>query len=100
VPAPSASSAIQAAGVSSVFNGMSQGTKGVPSDSDAAGGPNNVLEQVNGGVAVYSRTGSLVAGPVTSAQWYGVPSSDQQFDPHTVFDPAGYRFITMMEDGT
>jgi hypothetical protein len=68
--------------------------------SSAAGGPSNVIEQVNGGVAVYRRTGSLVQGPVTSAQWYGVPSSDQQFDPHTIFDPNGKRFITTMEDGT
>ena len=98
LPPPSAPSAIHA--VSSVFNGISQGTKGVPSDSGVAGGPSNVLEQVNGSVAVYSRTGAIEAGPVTSSQWYGVPSGDSQFDPHTVFDPAGDKFITMMEDGT
>jgi hypothetical protein len=83
-----------------VFNGISQGTKGVPSDSNAAGGPSNVLEQVNGAVAVYNRSGGLVSGPVTSASWYGVPSGDGQFDPHTLYDPAGAKFITMMEDGT
>lgn len=65
-----------------------------------AGGPSNVLEQVNGAVAVYSRTGSLVYGPVTSAAYYGVPSGDSQFDPHTIFDPNGDRFIAIMEDGT
>jgi hypothetical protein len=97
---PSAPSAIQAAGVSSVFNGLSQGTKNPPSDSSAAGGPSNVLEQVNGAVAVYSRTGSLKYGPVTSATYYGVPSNDQQFDPHTIFDPNGKRFIAIMEDAT
>ena len=100
VAPPSAPSVIQAAGVSSVFNGLSQGTRNPPSDSSAAGGPSNVLEQVNGAVAVYSRTGSLVYGPVTSAQYYGVPSSDQQFDPHTIFDPNRKRFIAIMEDGT
>lgn len=100
VAPPSGSSVIQATGVTSTFPGQSQGTKGGPSDSGAAGGPSNVLEQVNGGVAVYSRTGKLVEGPVTSAQWYGVPSSDKQFDPHTIFDPNGYQFITMMADGT
>jgi hypothetical protein len=100
LPAPSAPALTPLTGVSSTFAGLSQGTKGPPSDSNAAGGPSNVLEQVNGAVAVYSRTGALQQGPFTSASWYGVPSSDLQFDPHTVYDPAGAKFITMMEDGT
>ncbi len=100
VAPPSGPSAIQATGVTSAFNGQTQGNKGAPSDSGAAGGPSNVLEQVNGGVAVYSRAGALVYGPVTSSQWYGVPATDSQFDPHTIFDPYGYKFLTMMADGT
>jgi hypothetical protein len=79
---PSGSSVIQAAGVSSSFTGLGE-TNIVPSDSAAAGGPSNVLEQVNNTVAVYSRSGSRVYGPVTLDSWYG-KGSDNLFDPHTI----------------
>lgn len=104
-PAPSAPAGVQvagvqAAGVSQVSDGLGD-TTAWTSDSNAAGGPTNVIEQVNDAVGIYSRAGAPLAGtPHTSAQWYGVPASDSQYDPHTLYDPAGSRFITMMEDAT
>jgi hypothetical protein len=83
-----------------VFNGQSQPGIVSPSDSSAAGGPTNVLEQVNGGVAVYSRSGSRVYGPVTLGSWYLRPNTDAMSDVHTIFDPNRKRFITMMMDLT
>jgi hypothetical protein len=94
-PRPAAS---PAAGVGSSFSGMSQGAKGIPSDSGAAGGPRNVLEQVNGAVAVFTRAGALEFGPVASSRYYGVPARDVQSDPHTIYDPYGNRFIAIMQD--
>jgi hypothetical protein len=97
---PSAPPVIPAAGVVHVYPGLAHGLAGPPLDPDMAGGPSNVLEQVNGAVAVYDRSGNKLYGPATSAQYYGVSSGDIQGDPHTIFDPNGQRFIAIMMDAT
>lgn len=67
----------------------------VPSDVNAAAGPNHVVEVVNSNIAIYNRTG---ASQYTTSlkSWFG--KSTKQFDPHVIFEPRGQRFVTMDDD--
>lgn len=82
------------------FSGLTQVGSTVPSDSSAAGGPSNVVEEVNQQIAIYNRSGSqTLAGPQTLQQWYG-KLSDKIFDTHVLFEPQHKHFFTIAEDGT
>ncbi len=52
-------------------------TIGDPPDTEGAAGPNHYMQVVNGGIAVWNKSGSLLATPVyTSSLWAGYPQTD------------------------
>lgn len=80
-----------------VFNGQSQ-LGGAPADPSVAGGPSNVVEEVNARIGVYTRGGALLTSSSLNT-WFQVPG-DSIFDTHVIFEPQGKRFMVMAEDGT
>ena len=93
-------------GLSSLDNFNTFGFRVNPPDPVGGEGPNNYVEMVNLTVGIYSKTGTLILGPVDiGALWSGFaiedctdPSGDpvvvydqlaDRLDPHPVHDPAG-----------
>src|SRR5579859_3209367 len=81
------------------FDGVSigQGGRWVPSDSNGAVGPNHYLEIVNDGFAIYSKSGTLVYGPVpTNTLFQGLHgncAASNDGDGTVVYDHFANRWV-------
>ena len=71
-----------------------------PPDSDGDVGPNHYVEAINSAYAVYSKTGTLLAGPITyntlfSPLGAGTPcgASHNGGDPFVMYDPVADRWL-------
>jgi hypothetical protein len=69
----------------------------IPPDPNGAVGPNHYVEMVNSSYAVYSKTGTLQAGPVDiNALWANLPGECQNQndgDPVVVYDHFADRWV-------
>ena len=90
VPAPGSTDA-------SAKTGLSLGQP--KPDASGAGGIDNYLETVEGGIAIYSRSGTRQF-ETTYQSWFGLPSA-QFHDPVTMWDNTGNRFLfSILEQST
>jgi centrosomal CEP192-like protein len=67
-----------------------------PSDSDMAVGPNHILEGVNVRLAVFSKTGTLLAGPTNFTTFFaalGAPCGQGASDPIMLYDRMADRWL-------
>ena len=69
-----------------------------PPDSDGDVGPNHYVEAINSAFAVYSKTGTLLAGPITYNSLFapltGTPCSGfNDGDPYVLYDPIADRWV-------
>src|SRR5262245_35778201 len=84
------------AGLSQVFDaGGNPGPR--PPDPHAAVGPSGVLEVVNQRIAYFSKTGTLMWGPVYTYQWW-TTFSNSVFDPKVIYDPHTQRFFAVLHE--
>jgi Dockerin type I domain len=69
----------------------------IPPDPNGAVGPNHYVEMVNSSYAVYSKTGTLLAGPTRINQlWANLPGNCQQTndgDPVVLYDHLANRWV-------
>src|ERR1044071_4300897 len=84
----------------STFEGMNQADgcgNCIPPDPDGAVGPNHFAEMVNSSFAIYSKTGTLLAGPThINALWAALPGpckDDNDGDPIVVYDHIADRWV-------
>jgi hypothetical protein len=76
--------------------GGDSGTGWYPPDTNAAAGPNYVVETVNETLAIYNKsTGALVSSEKLSALFSGFDTggSSGTFDPSVMYDDASGRFV-------
>jgi hypothetical protein len=70
---------------------------GFPPDTNGDVGPNHYVQQVNGSVGIYSKTGTLLAAFTEDTLWTGVgstPCNGNSFgDPITLYDWLADRFV-------
>jgi hypothetical protein len=70
---------------------------GWPPDTTGDVGPNHYIQAVNSGVAIYNKTGTLLASFTEDSLWSGVGTSacngDSQGDPVVLYDWAADRFV-------
>jgi hypothetical protein len=66
-------------------------TRNAPADPVDAIGPNSYIEMVNTTVAIYSRSGTLLASASTE-KLTGTGNPDDLSDPQVMWDPATNRF--------
>ena len=103
---PAASLALQAPTVNSSFDGVGNGFVGpqgtfsvnsAPPDTTGDVGPNNYVQMVNTDFAVFSKTGTVLYGPVpTNTLWSGFGGgcqTDNDGDGSVVYDRAADRWI-------
>ena len=69
-----------------------------PPDTDGDVGPNHYVEAINSAFAVYSKTGTLLAGPVTYNSFFaplvGTPCQNQnRGDPFVLYDHVADRWV-------
>jgi hypothetical protein len=71
------------------------GTGWYPPDTNAAVGPNHVLETVNESLAIYNKaTGALISSEALSSLFSGFATgSNGMFDPSVLYDDAAGRFV-------
>lgn len=70
------------------------GGTNVPPDSELAVGPNHIIAVVNVAFAIYDKSGTLLVGPTTFADFFsGVPNCSGVFDPNVLYDEEYDRFI-------
>ncbi len=86
----------------SSFEGIGAGLPGftvqyAPPDTNGAVGPNNFVQTVNVAFAVFSKTGSVVYGPVAINTLFtgfgGLCEADNDGDPSVVYDQLADRWI-------
>lgn len=66
----------------------------VPPDPDLAVGTNHVVAVVNSAIAVYSKNGALLSGPIEADSFFqGVTGCTGSFDPVALYDEQADRFI-------
>ncbi|MDQ6694114.1 MAG: S-layer homology domain-containing protein [Chloroflexota bacterium] len=80
------------------FEGMDLSVgSGVPPDTNGEVGPNHYVQMVNSAVAVYSKSGTLLAGPVNINQiWSGAGTpceSSNDGDPIVLYDQLADRWL-------
>jgi IPT/TIG domain len=87
---------------SSSFDGIGQGLPGftvqyAPPDTNGAVGPNHFVQTVNVSFAVFSKTGSLLYGPVAINTLFtgfgGLCEADNDGDPSVVYDQLADRWV-------
>ena len=69
-----------------------------PPDSDGDVGPNHYVEAINSAFAVYNKTGTLLAGPITYNSFFaplvGTPCQNQNDgDPFVIYDHVADRWV-------
>ena len=109
VPAPPRLiSSANAPSVTTGFDGIGQepdsdGFIHSPPDTHAAAGPDRIVEITNGHVAIYNKTGGLIAGGDSGA---GAVDLDtccgfaDCFDPKVIYDQAAQRFVAVAIEGS
>ena len=94
---PGAQAPIQGIGFASIdYTQCCGGGGNVPPDPELAVGPNHVIVVVNVAFAIYSTSGTLLAGPTTFSSFFaGTPgcSSTGVFDPNVIYDESSDRFV-------
>jgi hypothetical protein len=93
-PPPSPQVPVLAAG----FDGIPY-TGFIPPDPNGAAGPASLLQLVNGGIAIYAKDGTLIAGRSLDGFLNGSRSGTYVFDPRTLYDPHTGRFVVIALDG-
>ncbi len=70
---------------------------GFPPDTNGDVGPNHYIQQVNGSVAIYTKTGTLLTAFTEDTLWSGVGSTpcngNSYGDPITLYDWLADRFV-------
>ena len=104
--APSLISSANAPSITTGFNGIGQEPASVfiwtPPDTHAAAGPDSIVEITNGHVAIYNKSGGLIAGGDSGAgaidlrTFCGVSDC---FDPKVIYDQASQRFVAVAIEG-
>ncbi len=104
--APSLISSANAPSITAGFNGIGQEPAKVglwtPPDTHAAAGPDRIVEITNGHVAIYNKTGGLIAGGDSGAgavdlrTFCGVSDC---FDPKVIYDQTSQRFVAVAIEG-
>lgn len=64
-----------------------------PPDPVLAAGRNHVIALVNSRVGIYSKSGTLLQGPFSMAEFFNIPAGFGIFDPLAIYDPFSDRFI-------
>ncbi len=93
--------------ISSGFDGVGQESDSdnfihSPPDTHAAVGPNSIVEVTNGHVAIYDKTGGVIAGGDTGGGAVDLDAFCQStdcFDPKVIYDQEGGRFVAVMPEG-
>ncbi|NJL27971.1 MAG: PKD domain-containing protein [Thermoanaerobaculia bacterium] len=71
----------------------------IPPDTVLAVGPSHVIEAVNSGFAIYSKSGTLLQSYRTFSDFFAPlqpsPWSGYHFDPRIIFDPHHSRFVML-----
>jgi len=85
-------------GVGNGFTGPSGSfsVQGAPSDANMAAGPNHIVQAVNSSYAVFSKTGTVIAGPTTFATRFsnfGGCQNTYYSDPIVQYDRQADRWI-------
>jgi len=77
------------------INGCCGGGGSVPPDPEVAVGPNHIIVVVNVAIAVYNKSGTLLAGPTTLASFFSGTTgcNTSVFDPNVLYDESADRFI-------
>ena len=73
-----------------------------PPDTHAAVGPDSIVEVTNGHVAIYDKTGSLIAGGDSGAGAVDLSAfcgNDDCFDPKVIYDQESQRFVAVVLEG-
>ncbi|HEX6488684.1 MAG TPA: hypothetical protein VF137_07410 [Candidatus Dormibacteraeota bacterium] len=82
-------------GLGTGFSGFT--VNAAPPDTDGAVGPSDYVQIVNEGFAVFSKTGTLLYGPVSTNTVFsgfgGLCQSDNDGDATVVYDRAANRFV-------
>ena len=81
--------------VHAAFNAATE-SGSAPSDSNAAAGPNEVVETINDEIQTFSKTGK--AGFHTTLQNFFGTGADNTYDPHIVFERNGNQFLGVADD--
>jgi hypothetical protein len=66
-----------------------------PPDPVIAVGDSHVVSLINRLISVYDKSGSLLQGPTSLRDFFGIPSSFSSFDPLAVYDPFSDRYIVV-----
>jgi len=76
------------------FAGVPSQNLYIPPDTDGDVGLNHYISMVNCRFAVYSKTGSLMLGPLNNSTiWSGMPNNDNDGDPIVLFDEVANRWF-------
>jgi hypothetical protein len=73
-----------------------------PPDTHIAAGPDSIVEVTNGHVAIYSKSGSLIAGGDSGPNAVDLDAfceSQGCFDPKVIFDVDAGRFVAVVVEG-
>ncbi len=74
-----------------------------PPDTHAAAGPDRIVEITNGHVAIYSKTGIVIAGGDSGPGAVDLDTfcgNDGCFDPKVIYDQGAGRFVAVVLEGT
>ena len=86
-------------GLATNFQGVVD-TGWIPPDTDGAVGPNHVVNAVNGGVRIQSRTGAAISQVTLNDFWSPVLTSGNSFDPRILYDRFNGRWIMSAVDNS
>jgi hypothetical protein len=78
------------------FNGLKMGdpgNDGIPPDVNGAAGPDRVVETVNSSIAIFDRSGKMLASD-TGDNFFNVSGS---YDPYVIFDEYAQRFVIFFD---
>ena len=105
--APSLISSTNAPSISTGFDGIgmeadSDGFIHTPPDTHAAVGPSSIVEITNGHVAIFNKSGGLIAGGDTGAGAVDLDAfcgNEGCFDPKVIYDHVSQRFVAVAIEG-
>lgn len=76
------------------FDGVGANSGVVPPDTDGDVGPNHYFAVVNLKYAIYSKTGTLLLGPLNNSSiWSGMPNNSNDGDPIVLYDEQADRWL-------
>lgn len=72
-----------------------------PPDTHAAAGPDRIVEVTNGHVAIYAKTGAVIAGGDTGAGAVDLDTfcGNDCYDPKVIYDQESERFVAVALEG-